>query len=437
MSQTGPRVVPQRVGQPSAPLTTSRVVGLIGLVLLAGIVAALASSGTDLAVVVPIVALISALLFVAEFLDPGHRLGASTSIGLYVGAIALAATTGPALAGMVTLAGTSPLLFLNNRRWSVPDRLLTDVAASMVTTAAFWGLEHSRSATGDWPFWGTIPLQSALALVVVLLIRRIPGAPYQERLVSRGDLFRIVVPIAAIAVALEAGLTDRHPVFVTAVFLIVLASLCVLARLLSRGHATSTHAVEGLVAALSLGHPDISAHSNRVFALVSRMLDGVPGIAPGERTAILTAALIHDIGKLATPDQALLKPGALTVAERKVMQQHSAIGEEIVRRLDGLAETAPIVRHHHERWDGAGYPDGLVGPVIPLGARMIAVADTYDAMTHDRVYRRALGHNEALAELFAQRGRQFDPGVVDVFTRILTTDQTERSSGTSARTIAS
>ena len=437
MSQSGPALAYRRVNPQSMPLTPPRVAGLIGLVLLAGLLAAIASPASDLAVVVPIIALIAALLFVTEFLNPAHAPGRAISIGLYVSAIALSATTGPALAGLVTLAGTGPLLFLTVRRWSVAHRLLTDVAASMVTAAGFWAVEQSRSATGEWPLWLTIPLQSGIAVAVVLMVRRVPGAPYRERALSRSDLLLILTPLAAIAVTFEATLSERHLAFATVICVVVVGCLSVLGRLVGRGRANTTRAVEGLVTALNHRHPDTSAHSGRVYALVSRMLDGVPGISPGEREAILTASLIHDIGKIATPDKTLLKPGALTVDEREVMQLHSAIGEEIVRGMNGLEDTAPIVRHHHERWDGAGYPDGLIGPGIPLGARLIAVADTYDAMTHDRVYRRALGHNEALAELFAERGRQFDPIVVDIFSRVIATEQAARIAGATDRQVAS
>lgn len=407
----------------STPLTTPQVAGSIGLILLAGIVAAFATPSADFALIVPIITLISSLLFVTEFLDPGDALGRALSIGLYAAAIVLAATTGPALAGLVMLAGTAPLLFLTVRRWSVAHRLLTDVSVSMVTASGFWAVEQSRDGPGDWPLWTTIPLQSSLALAVVLLIRRIPGATYRERHLSHRHILLIVIPLTVVAVSFEASLPERHLTFTTMVFLVVLVCLIILARIMSRSRSHTKRAIEGLATALNYRHPDTSAHSSRVFALVSRMLESVPGLESNEREAILTASLIHDIGKIATPDRALLKPGALTLDERAIMQRHSAIGEAIIRRMDGLEATAPIVRHHHERWDGAGYPDGLVGPIIPLGARMIAVADTYDAMTHDRVYRRALGHDEALAELLAERGRQFDPSVVDIFSRLLASDQ--------------
>jgi response regulator RpfG family c-di-GMP phosphodiesterase len=126
--------------------------------------------------------------------------------------------------------------------------------------------------------------------------------------------------------------------------------------------------------------------------------------------------LLHDIGKVGIPDQILRKPGKLTPGERRVMEGHAALGAQIlagVKMLDGNG--LPVVRHHHERWDGLGYPDGLVGGSIPLAARIFAVADALDAMTSDRPYRPAGSWNAALAEIEVCGGAQFDPKIVDTF----------------------
>jgi len=130
-------------------------------------------------------------------------------------------------------------------------------------------------------------------------------------------------------------------------------------------------------------------------------------------------ALLHDIGKLGVPDNILRKPGPLTEAEWHVMRQHPAIGEEILRPVDRMRDVAALVRHHQERWDGAGYPDHLRGEEIPLGARILAVADTYGAMTDDRAYGKGRTLDDALAEICRCAGTQFDPRVVDVFCRML------------------
>jgi putative two-component system response regulator len=153
------------------------------------------------------------------------------------------------------------------------------------------------------------------------------------------------------------------------------------------------------------------------------------GQAAGARTILtdmlMKAAPLHDIGKVGVPAAVLRKTGALTVPEREQMQRHPEIGARLLSRIDGLRAAAPFVLHHQERWDGArdgqfpGYPSGLRGEEIPLGARIIAVVDAFDAMTTDRPYRLALSEGEAREALRAERGRQFDPRVVEVFLTLL------------------
>ncbi|HET6449578.1 MAG TPA: HD-GYP domain-containing protein [Conexibacter sp.] len=125
--------------------------------------------------------------------------------------------------------------------------------------------------------------------------------------------------------------------------------------------------------------------------------------------------LLHDIGKIAISDAILYKPGRLTDDERDDMRRHPVIGEEIVRGIDFLAGARQVVRSHHERWDGAGYPDRLAGEQIPLAARVFAVADTFDALTSDRPYRAAASFREARCVIAAAAGTQFDPTVADAF----------------------
>ena len=126
--------------------------------------------------------------------------------------------------------------------------------------------------------------------------------------------------------------------------------------------------------------------------------------------------LLHDIGKIAIPDPVLNKPGPLTPAERELVEEHPLIGVEILKDVDLLqGEGLRVVRSHHERWDGAGYPDHLAGPKIPIGARIFALADTLDAMTSERPYRPSFTWEEAIDEILAQDGRQFDPRVVAAF----------------------
>ena len=134
--------------------------------------------------------------------------------------------------------------------------------------------------------------------------------------------------------------------------------------------------------------------------------------------ALGTAALFHDIGKIGMPDSILTKPGRLDRAEQLVMREHAVRGAEIVARISSLRDCVPAIRHHHERWDGLGYPDGLSAKEIPIEAAIIAIADAWDAMTTDRPYAAALGMEEATLQLYAAKGKQFNPAVVDAFAAV-------------------
>ena len=138
-------------------------------------------------------------------------------------------------------------------------------------------------------------------------------------------------------------------------------------------------------------------------------------VADADEEVLIAGILLHDIGKIFTPKEILYKPGPLTDEERDVMRRHPVDGADVLERIAGLRAMADNVRHHHERYDGGGYPDGLKGEAIPLGARIAAVVDAFDAMISDRPYRKGMPVEEAIAELTRNRGTQFAPGVVDAF----------------------
>jgi ribonuclease P protein subunit RPR2 len=125
--------------------------------------------------------------------------------------------------------------------------------------------------------------------------------------------------------------------------------------------------------------------------------------------------LLHDIGKVAVPDAILFKPGPLDEEERALVRKHPEVGSEILRHIDFLDDAKAVVRHHHERWDGAGYPDGLAAEDIPTAARVFALADTLDAITSDRPYRAAASFADARREIAAEAGTQFDPAIVAAY----------------------
>jgi putative nucleotidyltransferase with HDIG domain len=156
--------------------------------------------------------------------------------------------------------------------------------------------------------------------------------------------------------------------------------------------------------------------------------------------AIDAAALLHDIGKLGIPDRLLHKPGPLTADEYDAVKQHVIVGADILSAIPFRGPLALIVRHHHENWDGSGYPEGLKGDEIPIGARVLSIVDCYDALTSDRPYRRAVSHGSAIAMIHERRGTMYDPDLVDAFLRIVqrlrSGSERERASRRQARTHA-
>ncbi len=172
--------------------------------------------------------------------------------------------------------------------------------------------------------------------------------------------------------------------------------------------------LEALGAALDLKDGDTAGHARRVTRYCLEIAKAI-GCSQADMLQLKRGAYLHDIGKIAIPDAILLKPAKLTPEEMSVMWAHPYIGYEFVGRISFLSEAAEIVLTHHERFDGSGYPQRLMGDDIPLGARIFAVADTLDAMTSDRPYRRALPYRVAREEIRQQSGRQFEPNVVDTF----------------------
>jgi HD-GYP domain-containing protein (c-di-GMP phosphodiesterase class II) len=154
----------------------------------------------------------------------------------------------------------------------------------------------------------------------------------------------------------------------------------------------------------------VTAYGIALAEAIGLDTDRVPGIEFG--------FLLHDVGKVGVPDAILFKPGSLDESEFALVARHPVIGSEILRDVDFLGEGKLVVRHHHERWDGTGYPDRLAGEAIPLAARVFAVADALDALTSDRPYRRGTRFSRARAEIREHAGSQFDPGVVEALETI-------------------
>jgi putative nucleotidyltransferase with HDIG domain len=276
---------------------------------------------------------------------------------------------------------------------------------------------------GDWPVL-------ALALASQVVFDAAFGT-LRERLeigISPELQLRLLVWIYAVDVALApigvlAGVAaERTPVAV-ALVLPLMGLFVVFARerreRIDNALALS-HAYRGTALLMSdlLEADDAytgGEHSHGVVALALAVGDAL-GLDARDRRNLEFAALLHDIGKIRVPDAIINKPGKLTDAEFQLVKRHPVDGQEMLERVGGvLAEVGIIVRHHHERWDGGGYPDRIAGEAIPLAARIICACDAYSAMTTNRSYRAAMPVADAVAELERCAGTQFDPGIVAAF----------------------
>lgn len=179
-------------------------------------------------------------------------------------------------------------------------------------------------------------------------------------------------------------------------------------QLASKLETHYTETIAALMSALEARDPYTEAHTGRIsdMALAIAVAMQVPVEV---RRAVKLGAILHDVGKIGISDTILSKTGPLTDEEWEVMRTHPQIGERMLKDIDFVRPALPIIRHHHERWDGGGYPDGLQGEMIPVGARIVAVCDAFDAMTSDRPYRKSLPAEEASRRLLACAGTQFDP----------------------------
>ncbi len=208
-------------------------------------------------------------------------------------------------------------------------------------------------------------------------------------------------------------------------FLIRKASLAVENMALYESLISNFYGIlKSLVNALEAKDLYTGKHSERV----TRYATGVAkilGCSGAQLESVQTVGYLHDIGKIGVADSILNKPGPLSVDEYEIVKKHPVIGESIVSELGLSPDERSIIRHHHERWDGGGYPDGLCREDIPLLARIVSVVDAFDAMTSKRAYRNAMSHEESIAELLKNRGKQFDPSAIDAFLEILKGNETK------------
>jgi HD-GYP domain-containing protein (c-di-GMP phosphodiesterase class II) len=174
-------------------------------------------------------------------------------------------------------------------------------------------------------------------------------------------------------------------------------------------------AAEAALSAIISPMPHYRGKPSSLIAAIAVRMARQLELPDREVERIRVASLLHDIGKIGVPEQILEKPGPLSADDWQSVVQHPRIGQVIIDRVAAVRDAGAIILHHHERFGGHGYPHGLRGGDIPLGARIVAIADAYDAMVHDRPYRRAISHEAALTELRAHAGVQFDPELVELF----------------------
>lgn len=176
--------------------------------------------------------------------------------------------------------------------------------------------------------------------------------------------------------------------------------------------------VKGFISTLELKDPYTRGHSERVALYAVNLAKATGKFTEDELRNFYYACLLHDIGKVNIPDAILTKPGRLTDEEYEIIKTHPVVGAEALRGVQGIDENIDVILYHHERWDGKGYPEGLVGKQTPFLARITAIADAFDAMTSSRSYRAALPFEEAYNRIMAGKGSQFDPHLVDIFDKL-------------------
>jgi putative two-component system response regulator len=268
------------------------------------------------------------------------------------------------------------------------------------------------------------------AFDLVLLDVQMPGMDGYEvcrRIKSRpGGRLLPVVMLTALdnandrVLALEAGADDFMSKPVDRVELVARVRSALRLKAVYDTLDSAEQVIFSLAAAVEAKDKYTEKHTHRV-AETARHLGVKLGLPERGLEALYRGGIIHDIGKIGVPDAILLKPGPLVGDELLVMRAHTTIGESIVRPLRSGANLLPIVRNHHEHFDGGGYPDGLAGRAIPRLARIVAVCDAYDALVTDRPYRKARSVDEAIATLMDGAGKQWDPEVVEVLVSELST----------------
>ncbi|MDQ3695896.1 MAG: HD domain-containing protein [Chloroflexota bacterium] len=319
-----------------------------------------------------------------DLFNLGQSVATVTAGAMTIGALRWQDGLGPSLAGFgaigAVVAAAAVVLAVNT--------VLIAGVIALDTGGRFWGLWQAQLANITVTFAALV----ALGLVAALVVRDYPIA-----------MIPLILPAVLVQYTLRRQVQLR---------------------------ADTRASVEAMADMIELRDPYTAGHSKRV-ATLARMLAVRLGLTGEEADLIETAGRVHDIAKVAISEAVLLKPGPLTGAEWVEMKSHPVKGAEVIHRFAGYRECEALVRHHHERWDGAGYPDGLAGEAIPLGARILAVADSFDALSSSRPYRSALGQETVLRMLEEGAGTQWDRRVVEELVAVQRERETPVAAGAS------
>jgi putative nucleotidyltransferase with HDIG domain len=303
----------------------------------------------------------------------------------------------------VLLAGAGPLYRLDVELSAIALPTLAMSAVYFVMNSGLSTMAEALSAwTSPWPLWrqhfrdlGANYFSSAS--IAAVLSHHLASATPMEALAAIAVISPLVLTSYVVLAVSMKGLEaqKRHSAEMEQLNLTLAEALAMTAE--AKDRSTSR------------------GHIRRVRTLASRLAHAAGVSDPEQLQAIEFAGLLHDYGKTGIPDHILNKPGKLTAGEYAIIKTHASVGADMVSRIGFKFPVVPIIRHHHENWDGSGYPDGLTGEAIPLGARILSVVDCYDALRDHRPYRRALSHDQAMAILLERGGTMYDPAVVAVF----------------------
>ncbi len=364
------------------------------------------------------------MILVAELLDVSFPHSVITFHVSVSAAFCFAAglTAGPLLGGIVVaLAHLADGIYVKRE----PIKTVVNAAGLGLSTSVsgivyFALADPERSTLGSYQNVLAVIVAAVVYTVVntgslALIVSPVMGiGPFEMWRANFGGLYAELITVATLG-SLIPVLVSENAWSIVLLIVPLLLGPHLAFKGIRQAHQESRIAMEGLADALERRDPYTFRHSIRVTEYARMILGRMPYIPRPTAEAIIAAAHVHDLGKVGAQDGSLKKPSALTDRERREIEQHAAVGAEIVGRLEVYKQSVDTIRHHHERWDGSGYPGGLAGERIPLGARIIAVADAFDAMTSERVYRPAMPVDAAFAELRKGQGTQFDPQIVDVF----------------------